>query len=76
MNYVDPYKENNEEKLQWVEQEDWIYKKAFLTSKEFSFENIRLCFEGLDTYADVFVNQKSVFADNMFRTWEFEIKNF
>ena len=74
----DPYQENNEQNLQWVEQEDWIYKKTFsLTSKQLSFENIRLCFEGLDTYADVFVNEKKVlFADNMFRTWEFEIKNF
>ena len=73
-----PYQENNEQKLQWVEQEDWIYKKTFsLTSKQLSFENIRLCFEGLDTYADVFVNEKKVFfADNMFRTWELEIKNF
>ena len=24
----DPYQENNEQKLQWVEQEDWIYKKT------------------------------------------------
>ena len=74
----DPYQENNEQKLQWVEQEDWIYKQTFsLTSKQLSFENIHLCFEGLDTYADVFVNEKKVFfADNMFRTWEFEIKNF
>lgn len=58
----------NEDKVQWVEEKDWEYKTHFVLENDF-LKNavIEINFEGLDTYADVFVNQKLVVStDNMF----------
>jgi len=62
----DPFYRDNEKKVQWIEKEDWIYRT------EFTVENLEekrdLVFEGLDTYANVFINGKKVlYAENMFR---------
>lgn len=67
----DPFLGKNEKDLQWIENETWEYETTFLlTDAEFKNQNIDLEFEGLDTYATVFLNGKEVFeADNMFRTW-------
>jgi beta-mannosidase len=46
-----------------------------ITSEEFAKNNIILNFEGLDTYADVYLNDKLILqANNMFRTWEINVK--
>ena len=38
-------------------------------------ENIDLIFKGLDTYADVYLNEKKILeANNMFREWKTSIK--
>src|SRR5438552_10086867 len=38
-------------------------------------KNLELVFEGLDTYADVFLNDQPLKAtDNMFRTWRVDLK--
>jgi beta-mannosidase len=42
-----------------------------------SYENLRLVFKGLDTYADVYLNDSKVLsAENMFREWTVECKQF
>jgi len=69
----DPFYRNNEKKVQWVEKEDWVYRT------EFRIENIEekkdLVFEGLDTYANVFINGRKVLnANNMFVAYR--IKDF
>lgn len=51
----DPFYGMNEEKIQWVEKEDWLYRTSFvLSEEEMGAEGTFLVFEGLDTYADVF----------------------
>ncbi len=74
----DPFYKDNEEKLQWVEKEAWEYKTMVsLTNDDLSFLQIDLVLEGVDTYADVFVNNvKVVSTDNMFITWKEEIKKW
>ncbi|MBT8318095.1 MAG: glycoside hydrolase family 2 protein [Lutibacter sp.] len=74
----DPFLETNELKLQWIENENWTYKTNFtLTNKELNQEQIEIEFEGLDTYATVFLNgTKIIEASNMFRTWKADIKKF
>ena len=74
----DPFFSNNEKELQWIENEDWQYETKFTVSKsELSNENCVLKFEGLDTYAEVFLNgNKILSANNMFRTWKVEVKKF
>ena len=72
----DPYYRLNERSLQWIDKEDWIYEVSFdagaLTR---GYEHIRLEFLGLDTYADVFLNETQILtADNMFRRWAAEVK--
>jgi len=72
----DPFFGTNEKQLQWIENEDWEYEAIFTVSaKELKNENIDLQFDGLDTYAEVFLNGKSVLkADNMFRIWKIDVK--
>ncbi len=73
----DPLYRTNEKDLQWIDKEDWEYTTSFeLTKEDLAHDKVILFFEGLDTYADVFVNeQKLLEADNMFREWEIDIKN-
>ena len=72
----DPYYRDNEGKLQWVGEKGWEYKTVFdVESKTFEKNNIEIVFEGLDTYADVYLNNKLILqADNMFRSWTVNIK--
>jgi beta-mannosidase len=72
----DPYLANNESALQYLENENWDYKTNFIiTTAELDNEHIDLQFDGLDTYAKVFVNDSLVLeANNMFRTWIIDIK--
>ena len=72
----DPYYGNNELDLQWIEEENWVYKTQFkLTSEESNYENVEIEFEGLDTYARVFLNDALIIeSDNMFRNWTASIK--
>jgi beta-mannosidase len=72
----DPFYGTNEQILQWIEDVDWEYKTTFDCSKQFlKNENVELLFEGLDTYAKVFLNDSLILsADNMFRTWKVDCK--
>ncbi len=72
----DPFFADNEQKVQWVEHEDWEYKTVFICDKKMLLQsNIELKFEGLDTYAKVYLNDKLILeSDNMFRSWLVNIK--
>ncbi|MEN9337057.1 MAG: hypothetical protein RLZZ500_2044 [Bacteroidota bacterium] len=74
----DPFLKANEKEVQWIENEDWVYEAQFsLSEGELQKEHIELVFEGLDTYAYVFLNGQSILdADNMFRTWRVDVKSF
>lgn len=73
----DPFYRTAEKELQWIGTTDWEYKTTFtIDERLLQHQNIDLHFEGLDTYADVFVNDKQILsADNMFRSWTKEIRN-
>lgn len=72
----DPFVGENERQVQWVDKEDWIYETTFnLDSLSAASEHIELVFEGLDTYADVRLNDSLLLrADNMFRTWQIPVE--
>ncbi|MEP7075837.1 MAG: glycoside hydrolase family 2 protein [Acidobacteriota bacterium] len=72
----DPFYRDNEKKQQWIGKTDWEYRTTFKVSPELlNRQNIEIVFEGLDTYANVFVNDKPVLdADNMFRRWRVDVK--
>lgn len=65
---------DNELKNKWVENENWVYQKTFSIDKLQLKQNADLIFEGLDTYATVFLNgQKILVSDNMFRSYKVDI---
>ena len=72
----DPFFRLNERGMHWIDKEDWIYQTTFqLTPEMMGRENIDLIFKGLDTYADVYLNEKKILeANNMFREWKTSIK--
>jgi len=72
----DPYKDENEKKVQWVENEDWDYQTSFtVSSKELGNQNIDLVFNGLDTFSEIYLNGKLLQStDNMFRKWTIPVK--
>lgn len=74
----DPFKDENEKKVQWVENEDWDYQTNFeISFKEFNYDNIDLVFNGLDTFSEIYLNGKLLRkTDNMFRTWEIPVKEY
>lgn len=71
-----PFYRDNETKLQWISKTNWQYKKKFQVSATLlQQKNIQLIFEGLDTYATVYLNQQLILqANNMFRTWSIDVK--
>src|SRR3989440_4841633 len=72
----DPFYRDNEQKQQWIGKTDWEYQTIINATPELlRYEHIELVFEGLDTYANVFLNDAPMLnADNMFRTWRVESK--
>jgi beta-mannosidase len=64
----DPYKGTAELDVQWVETQQWIYRRTFTLPASFLKERtIELVADGLDTYAELRCNGKRVgSADNMF----------
>src|SRR3989449_552800 len=72
----DPFYRDNEQKQQWIGKTDWEYQTTLNATVELlRYEQIELVFEGLDTYANVFLNDASLLnADNMFRTWRVDCK--
>jgi len=67
----------NEKKVQWIEDKDWQYRTTFeLPPENLETTHIDLVFEGLDTYADVTLNDSLILqADNMFRRWRADVTN-
>jgi len=72
----DPFYRDNEAKVQWVAEKDWDYRLHFnITSAQLAVRHLELVFEGLDTYADIYLNGRLLLhADNMFRTWRLDVK--
>jgi len=73
----DPYFADNEKKLTWIGETDWSYERYFNVEPDIAnSKNVILRCEGLDTLASVYINGNKIGeADNMFRIWEFDVKN-
>lgn len=70
----DPFYRTNEDSVQWVATKDWEYRKFFITDPAMlASRQVDLVFEGLDTYASVYLNDSLILiANNMFREWHCE----
>jgi beta-mannosidase len=65
---ADPFYGTNEQDVQWVGERDWLYKGAFtLSAAQLAAGPGQLCFDGLDTFATIWLNgQQLVAAESMF----------
>ncbi|MFB5193258.1 beta-mannosidase [Alicyclobacillus fastidiosus] len=72
----DPFYGTNEGELQWIDKKDWEYSSVFDVPDDIlNSSYVNLVFAGLDTYADVYLNDEKILsADNMFRTWRVDVK--
>lgn len=74
----DPFIGDNELELHWVSDSTWIYQTRFdVSSTILNKENIDLNFEGLDTYAQVYLNDSLILSsNNAFRNYKVPVKDF
>ena len=72
----DPFRNFNVDSIQWVEDRDWSYQRTLVVRQsDLKNEYIDLVFNGLDTYAEVSLNDSVIgITDNMFRVWTFPVK--
>jgi beta-mannosidase len=72
----DPFDKDNEFHLQWIGLADWEYQTTFqVDAATLMHDHVDLVFAGLDTFADVYLNDKAILqADNMFRHWRVPAK--
>lgn len=73
----DPYYRMNEIEFHKLEDKEWVYKKEFTLSTEHlnEYDAVKLVFEGVDTFADVYLNGVYLGkTQNMFIPYEFDIK--
>ena len=73
----DPFVGDHERRVQWVGERDWTYRRRFVVPEELlAAPLIRLCADGLDTFATVRVNGETVGeADNMHRRWRWSVRD-
>ncbi len=73
----DPFYRLNEHDLQWVDKKDWEYRTNLkVESDQLNSDRIEAVFKGLDTHADVYINnEKILVTDNMFREWKADVKH-
>ncbi len=72
----DPFAGDNEKRVQWVAESDWVYRTKFNCSNELlSKDKVFLVCDGLDTLATLTLNGIELgHTDNMFRQYQWEIK--
>ena len=74
----DPLIGNNEELVQGVSKTDWEYKTNFtVDNKTLTRKHLELEFDGLDTYATVYLNDSLILkTNNAFRNFSVDVKPF
>lgn len=73
----DPFRGTGEQDAAWVSERNWTYRcQPFRFKKRKTDEHVLLQFEGLDTYAKVFLNDSLIlWTNNAFRSWEVEVRD-
>lgn len=71
----DPFFGENERDALWVSEKAWIYERTFhIDDDHLRHKRMRLCCDGLDTYAHVSLNGNAIGSTlNMFRRYEWDI---
>jgi len=70
----DPFLDLNTEKCEWTSHRDWWFRQQVKIPKSFASDRIHIIFDGVDTYAALYINGKKVGEmSNMFRQYRFDI---
>nr|XP_019594486.1 PREDICTED: beta-mannosidase isoform X2 [Rhinolophus sinicus] len=71
----DPYYRFNDLNYRWISLDNWTYSKEFKIPFDISkWQKVNLVFEGVDTVAEVLLNNVSIGkTNNMFRRYSFDI---
>jgi beta-mannosidase len=68
-----PFYHLNNLKLAWIEERTWCYRKTFRAPAQVG-GRAELVFEGLDTFARIYLNGRPVgTTNNMFHPWRFDV---
>ena len=73
----DPYYGLNHRDLRWIADSDFVYENEFVLPEEIlSSEEILLEFDGIDTFAEIYLNDTLLGnTDNMFLQYVYSVKN-
>ena len=73
----DPFYGQNEKQVQWVGEQDWLYRCVFELPKTLLEEPfVDLCLDGLDTVASMYLNGKLLLqGDNMFVPYRLPVRD-
>ncbi len=73
-----PYYRDDNGKVQWVAEKNWIYERTFdVPAEMLSKPHVELKCHGLDTLAAIWINDREVGrTDNMFRDWSFDVRSY
>src|SRR3989339_180205 len=71
----DPFYSDNELRLNWISECDWIYQTKFDFHSD-TKNNVDLVFEGIDTIGEIYLNNRRLDStNNMFLTYSYNVKN-
>ena len=72
-----PFIGTNEDSIQWISTKNWSYKTPVSVTEETLLKSKHfLRFEGLDTYADIYLNDQFLLkTNNAFRSWEVDVSD-
>ncbi len=72
----DPFVADNEKRVLWVAESDWVYRRTFMVDAVLMTEQrVALVCDGLDTLAEVTLNGVRLGeTDNMFRRYTWDVK--
>lgn len=73
----DPFVADNEKRVQWIAQTDWVYRRTFrVNANLLAQQRVFLVCDGLDTLAEITLNGELLGqTDNMFRQYRWEVKS-
>ena len=70
----DPFLDLNTEECEWTSHKNWWFRQEVKIPKSFGSDRINLIFDGVDTYATLYLNgKKTGEMANMFRQYTFDI---
>src|SRR5690606_35047698 len=55
-----PYANKNSTQYRWIEEKAWYYEKKIVIPDSAEGNTIMLCFDGLDYFSKIWVNEESV----------------